>query len=191
MDLRIVATMLLYGQVCQNVMHFFNPDGALSLSAAADEFQNQWITNVKPRQIGNVQWTKIQVYNLSNPVLAPFEKSINILGTNSTTTLSRTFDCFVLKVQTAIAGRHGHGRIYLPGLHEGFLSNGLFQQSQVDAWATQLAIIKARFIGPPAAGPMTLAVREKAAPHTMTLATNILLRNIPGVQRRRNIGVGV
>lgn len=186
---RVTVSGLLYGQTHQNVLHVSNPDGALSHSQIADEFETHWISQVKTKQVTSMIYNQIIVSDSSGSGPPAFTKAVNVAGTNVANADAVPFSCFVVQLRTNLAGRHGHGRFYVSGVTNSAHTNGIVTAAVITAWNTTLATMKARF-AEGGTSALTLVLKEKNA-QVYHPVTDMIIRQYLGVQRRRNYGVGI
>lgn len=186
---RVVASGSILGQRCQNVMHFKNIDGALTHAQIVTEVNDFLLLRFRNLQNASWNWTDIAVQdNLdSTPDLLTVHA---ITGAGSLSgEPALTFAAGIFSIRTPMAGRHGHGRIYMPGVHGASVQSGVIQSGAFSAYQGAAANIKARFIVG-SVGPLLLGVAPRAHPGDWVQANDLVVRPNFGVQRRRNIGVG-
>jgi hypothetical protein len=193
-DHRITVSARYGGQLMQNVLHFKNTDGALSPAALANNVLVNWVRKVKLCQTSDCNNFAILVQNLSAPTTAAFNLPISEPGTQPSEHRMPTFVSAVFKYSTAFAGRHGRGRSFIPGVPTDFVFDWQLSPAGIVNYQTNVVTpIVAAFVSGGVAG-MPLCVRE----HVPGSGTDILheviaiaVRQQLGVQRRRNIGIGV
>src|SRR6187549_1948016 len=168
---RVVMTATFLGQRCQNVLHFLNPDGALTHLEISEELKPNFITQLRNVQNNQCSWTQISVQNVGT-------------GAGAVPAI-----CPVVSIRTGTAGRHGHGRFYIMGLHAESIANGTFQTDALAAYQTYVNNIKNRYKSG-GTGPITMVVCPRSDPMSYHVMTDLIVRSIFGIQRRRNIGVG-
>lgn len=191
---RVTISGVWYLQTFQNVLHFRNLDGLLSPQAIANDVLTNWVNRFKQRQVSSLKYTNILVQNEDNPNLAPFSLAIDVPGTHFNEDRMPSFTCLVLKKLTERAGRHGRGRVYLAGPSTDDAQVGIMTSSFIAGFKTVcLDPAKASYVGPGHTSALDLCVREEAPDGTFVYhpLIDLQLRNTYGVQRRRNIGVGV
>ncbi|RPJ19620.1 MAG: hypothetical protein EHM35_20435 [Planctomycetaceae bacterium] len=102
----------------------------------------------------------------------------------------------IFSLKTGFAGRRFRGRFYLGGLAYGSLqSTGLWQSATITASNTYGTAARNLNAGVQAVPMVVHSPTNAAVPGTQcqdcsTLVTSIIVRDIPGTQRRRRIGVG-
>lgn len=189
---RVKLSALIYGQTHQNVLHFANPDGALTDQEIALLIRDNWINNVKSEVTDDLIWNQISVKNLGSQV-AEYSLTIAIPGGQGTSIKEAPTLCFVLQLKTALAGRHGHGRVYQSGVHPTRQLSGIITNEQLILWTNKLTLVKAALCTPNPTTGLTMVVNRQGnvLESGGTPVTDIVVRSSLGVQRRRNYGVGV
>ena len=189
--MRVTMTATYLGQKLQNVMHFNNPDDALTHTQVKDAFQAGYFANIKNVLNAGFVETEVRVQKVDGtpdtPSVFPIAGQAGSLSGGG----APSFVAGLIRIKTASSGRHGHGRIYQGGVHGESLLNGVFQADAWAAWQTYVANIQNYFkVG--GSGPMTMCVVKRGAITTSDayLMTALVVPQIFGVQRRRNIGVG-
>lgn len=186
---RVVISGLMYGQTVQNVLHFINNSNALTPQQIALDVKNNWVDKVSIFQNANLVYSNILVQNLSDQILAPFSLTIFRQGQGFNDRRNTSTQCYVIKLVTARAGRHGRGRVFLGGVQSDSIQDGFLTSTALESWNTQVInVIKSAYIGG-VGNALELCVREKSGAMNPTI--DIQMRSLLGVQRRRNIGVGI
>src|SRR5882724_6695688 len=115
----------------------------------------------------------IQVTRIDIPLQVTINLPIAIAGLLGGGTVNlHPFACALLKIQTAVGGKHGRGRIYVPvpGLEnyeDGFMSLGMRT-----AWDTQfLSIVRPAYLGLHSSG-YGLGIIRKGHPEEFKSATS-------------------
>jgi len=190
---RVVVTGLMYGQTCQNVLHFINPDGLQTPQQMAIDINTHWVLPISNNINGQLIFTSILVQNLDDPQLAPFNLIIARQGQSFNDRRVPSTLCHVIKLSTTRAGKHGRGRSYIPGVTSDSMQDGQFtptglvflQQNMVDP-------LFAAYGPSSTISPLNLCVKEKTqGGFVLHPVIAMQLRSVIGFQRRRNIGVGV
>jgi hypothetical protein len=196
MIFRAVLNCLYYGQVCQNVMHFKKSDGVWpgDANALAVALRDHWIggtQGIRFRQEATCTWNQIQIYDAEDPNRAPAQLAIAVSGyETSFTGALPSFMAAILQIRSFVGGKHGRGRIYVPGITTGQFVLGSLGAPAIAAWDTTLAQLTAAFLQS-GSSQFTLGIAPRATPANFLSADVIRIASHPGVQRRRNIGVGV
>jgi len=193
---RVTITALMYGQKMQNVMNFDNNSG-LTPAQVCTEIRDYWIgttSGVGMHQwcTQSTVWVQVACQTRSSSPSPPAILTINQPGVQGASNEIVPFACVILKFKSEAAGRKGRGRIYCPGVMQGFFTNGLMDSDLGAYGNTALAGMNTRFTLS-GTGPITLLVGPK---NGITLAdyhyvTAITFSPFLGVQRRRNIGFGI
>jgi len=190
---RVTISATLDGQICQNVMHFNNPDGTKTASQIADSIETVWLANWKQFSHSGLVWFDIAVRELGS-LLAVFHKTIVVAGTGGGETEP---DCpviaRVIKLQTAVAGKHGRGRLFIPGMSKDAWVRGLVKPASITAGLPLMAALKSAYIT--AGGSESLRLYVMPRNGTVTAdgyqVEELVQRTTLGYQRRRSIGIGM
>lgn len=188
---RVTIRGAIFGQTINNVLHFLNPDGAQTLTQIADIVDTHWVTNVLPCSSASLNYTNIEVRTvaIATPP-SPFNKSINRVGAVTQTAPDTPLLSMLIRLQTAIAGRHGRGRVYLAGAPGGAMTAGNWSATTITARNINLAAILAA-LGSGGTQPIILHVCPRGDESAGVAVTALTLRTSVSVQRRRNYGVGI
>lgn len=196
---RVTMSALFYGQVCQNVVHVDNLDGALTLPQIAQLFYSYWIGDINGRgvhqwQVQSIKWVNVSVTDELGHPGAPYNLVLNRPGVQSADNGLITTASAIIKFSTAFRGRKGRGRIYVPGLQSGFTDQGLISATFHTFADTALSGMKDKFLaGGVANEGLNLIVGPRNGTQSIDfhIVTNMAFSNFVGVQRRRNIGSGI
>jgi hypothetical protein len=188
---RVTLYSTSLGQHYQNVLHFLNPDGALSHHDISEELKPNWISVIRNVQNNQLTWYQLDVQRVdiaSQPVdRFPMDPAAGSLSGN----IAPAVLCPLASIRTGVGGRRGHGRVYMPGLHGASVANGGWESGAFAAWVVKVANLETRYKSG-GTGPITLGVYPRNV-HDATAflsCTALVLQAILGVQRRRNLGVG-
>lgn len=190
---RVTITQLYGAQTCQNVLHFENFDGLMTPQAIANDVLTNWVQKVRSQQSSQLLHATILVQSVSNPNQAPFNLTTNLFGQSFGETRVPTFVAIVFKFLTARAGRHGRGRCFIPGVVTDHLDQYKLSAAGVTNWTNNVVNpIKLAYVPPNNTSPLNLCVREEAGANDLfNTLIDIQVRPVLGVQRRRNIGIGI
>lgn len=181
----------MMGSAIYNVVHFRKPDYVTSdLSALADDLDSYWVTYAQAKSIGEMLWLNINVRRVDGGTDPSFNKAISKAGTAGSNSQALPINALVFKLQTDIIGRHGHGRIYFPGVGHPCFQSGLLTAGCLASYQTLAGQWLARY-GPGGGSSFVLVIAERADPSTTHDVTSIVVRSTIGTQRRRNFGVGI
>jgi hypothetical protein len=193
MKVRVTTTFLWMGQQMQNVLHFSNPDGVLSLAAVASDIEANWIGNLRSAVDNRGKWINIGVRNLDDLNVAPYNKAVSITPINDHGDQQVPYMACIIRIRTGVAGKAGRGRVYVPGLATAHTQNGVISTGGFQQWDEPggvLHYVKLAYLASSTVSPLQIGVYH-LADHSFTGATDLTLNPVPGVQRRRNIGVGI
>lgn len=193
MILKITITAIYMGQRCQNVFYLERPDWVDSMhDSLAQELRDQWVFRVKGQQNVGFQYQNIQVQKWSGTPDVPYLLDI----TGNTGALAgpgyHPSIAVIFTFRTGIATRKGRGRIYNGGVHGETPLNGVLHPSALGAWSIVAAQLTAIYsltgsssftlqVGPPNTHDQT----------QFNAVQQIICRPYFGIQRRRNINIGV
>jgi len=187
--MRVTLSGTYLGQLCQNVIHFHNPDGALDDVAVREEILGNLVIPIRSLQNNQATWQVMQVQKVdgtpSTPSVFPLSGHVGSLSGSG----SPPFIAALVRIKTAFAGRHGHGRFYVWGVHGASVGNGVFESGAYSAYGTTFNTMTNRF-KTGGTGPLVMVVCPRSDPVNFHPMTALVVPNIFGVQRRRNIGVG-
>lgn len=115
-ECRIVG--LLRGQLCENVLHFFNTLGAFTqadLNTLADNLGAQWNGNVLPLISSDYTFELVQARDLTTQFAPTAEFSgASAAGGGGDAMPNNVASCFSLR--TGLPGRSNRGRLYIGGI---------------------------------------------------------------------------
>lgn len=187
--MRVTLTGTYLGQRCQNVIHFKNPDGALNNVAVREEVLGSLVIPIRSLQNNQATWVQMEVQKVDSPagVVDVFALSGHVGSLSGGGAPS--FLAALVRIKTATAGRHGHGRFYVWGVHGASVANGVFESGAFSAYGTTFATMTNRF-KTGGTGPLIMGVAPRSSPIDFIPMTALVVPSVFGVQRRRNIGVG-
>lgn len=188
---RITFSGLVFGQLCQNVVHFQNQDALLTEQAIAEEMRDQYLNELRFRQSNQFKWINIAVQTVEPTGSLGVNLPVNIMGSAAGATGNQpSTACAIIKIQTTELGRRGRGRIFIPVPDPGIFEQGVLTAGALFQWENGiLNLIRTRYFltgGP----PITIGVAPKANPSQWHAAISVNIKTIGGTQRRRQIGVG-
>jgi len=194
---RVTVSGLLWGSVVQNVLHFKNPDGTLTPSQIAAEIYDNFLGHTAlvgyQHITGNVvTYFSIKVEELATTPPSPYTFNFTRAGEVSAGNDVMPQVCLVVQIRTALAGRHNHGRFYVPGFPTSFATQGIIN-SNATAYIVQcLPAMEARF-KLSGSGPLILGVnpRHDNTGVNFVSMTGLQVSAKPGIQRRRGVGIGI
>lgn len=190
---RVTFTGTVWGTVtCQNVVHFDNPDGLLTNAQIAAELRDNWCVLLCAGMMNTAGFRNITVATVGSAV-SPYNLPVVVNGidavdpTTGTMAVNQKF-----RIHTPTAGRKGRGRIYLWGYRANLVSQGIVNATGITNMTIRLNAIQARYVGIGHTGPIALGVMPRGgASADFIFADFLVLSLVPGVQRRRSVGVGL
>lgn len=187
--MRVTLTGTYLGQRCQNVIHFKNPDRALTDVACREEILGTFVIPIRSLQNNQATWVQMEVQKVDGTpdAVSVFALSGHVGSLSGGGAPS--FLAALVRIKTAVAGRHGHGRFYIWGVHGASVANGVFESGAFSAYGTTFANITARYKNG-GTGPLIMGVAPRSSPSSFIDMTALVVPSVFGVQRRRNIGVG-
>jgi hypothetical protein len=191
--IRTIVTSLYLGQRIQNVMVFDKPDFITAdLNTLCQTLRDQWVFRIKQQQNAGFAYQNITAQKIEAAPAPPF--LLDILG-NTGALAGNGYHpsvAMVYSFRTHLATKAGRGRIYIGGIHGESILNGQFHPTVAGSFAliaTQLTSLFAEG----GSNPFHLMVGPRASTDSTDYkaVVQIIARPICGIQRRRNINVGV
>ena len=188
---RITPSCLVDGQICQNVVHFEHL-GSSTPQALGTIFVNEWLSQIRPFQHAGAVWFDVAVRQVSPVGPAEQHVTISLAGTGgSKSAFDVPFCARVLQFRTTVAGRHGRGRLFIPGTSASAWDSGIIKPVSITAGAPLITQLKIRFIGPDAPSTLNLVLARRSDPSQTLLVNDILQRTVLGHMASRGIGRGM
>lgn len=188
---RITPSCIVDGQICQNVLHFEHL-GSFTLTQLADMFVQEWMPQIRPFQHNSAVWFDVAVRQVSPVGPAEQHKTISLAGTGgSKTAFDVPFCARVIQFRTLVAGRHGRGRMFIPGTSAGSWDSGIIKPVSITAGAPLVQNLKDRFIGSVPVTQMHLVLARRSDPSQTLLVNDIVQRTVLGHMASRGIGRGM
>lgn len=177
---------------CQNVVVFDDGNNNFTDLQVATELRDNWLTLIKAGQVTTFAWRNISIERIGSGV-APLNLAVNVQGVDSVDNLGGTqVICVKWRIHTTFPGKKGRGRIFLPAFRSVYWSAGQLTSLGITNISGLITTVKNRYVGPGSSGPLKLGVRGRGASDSgFHAADDITLSITPGVQRRRNLGVGI
>ena len=198
MIIKLVLTGLMNSAVCQNVLHFSKdgavfPNDANALMFTMRDFGLSGSQGLTQRQANTFKWTRLDAYPLHQPDQTPTSLIVNLPGLK----VGNSFQSFAMlsflwHLKSFTQGKRGRGRMFIPGIDPVGWNNGVMTATEQGLWDPLITNWKTRFTGPAASSGWKLRIHGKdSSEESAPVVAQIELSNKPGVQRRRNIGVGL
>lgn len=186
---RVTLSALRYGQVCQNVLHFQHKLAVWDAQSIVTDIVNNWIPQAIRFSGTQCVYKSVLAQCVNEPTLPTFTLAINIAGTQFDDQRCPGTTASVVKLSTGTGGRHGRGRIFFPGPASDAFQFGVHQATFSGQAQGFLDTLMAHY-GPEGSSDLRLGILNRATKQ-LTFVTGMQLRTVPGVQRRRNIGIGI
>ena len=188
---KVTTTGIIHNSVTiQNVLHFSNPDGTLDHNAIAANLIAGWMTQWAPGLPNQFRWFDIAVQTVGSAAVVTHHLC-NVAGTGFNDLYCHPCLCLKVRLHTPVGGRHGRGRIYMCPLPSNGWDSGIIRADQIANWITRAGLA----VGPYLSGggnALTIGVLKKGGSSADFIqATSFSLSPTAGIQRRRNIGVGI
>jgi hypothetical protein len=189
---RVTFSGLTIAGVCQNVVHFHDPDGSQTHPALAAYLIANWINPLRTVQNNNFSWIQLLIQTVDGPTPPASVHPISPGGGGSFGDMAAPFVTALFQIHTSAPGRKGRGRIFIPGMSIGEFvdrgrldsgSYGLFQTNVLNGWRTKFLL--------GGTAPVTLGVCSRSNPTDFSAAEFIDVRQWAACQRRRNYFVGI
>lgn len=191
---RVTITGRYHGQTIQNVIHLRNLDGTHSNQAIAAFIVSDWVPVFQNLHHNSFQYVSAEVREILTPTPGPaFNLPFTLVGGGGTTE-SPSFSCFKLRFGTALAGKKFRGRYYIGGISQALFNSGMVISA---TGITRLQAVSNNIVqkwcgvGPGAIPGLDLVIAHKDTQILPTLVISCIHAPIQGVQRRRNLGVGI
>jgi hypothetical protein len=187
---RVTVVYTQQGQQMNNVIHFSGPSSdPAQMNALADEVTAHWVPEIRSQQSGDVRYVAI-IVRLLDSQFAPITKAISI-GGGSGNDNDKTTYCHVVRIRSALIGKHGRGRVYIGGIPNNADQKSFLDTDRVTAWTNHLATIMA-WCGPTGSSAFRIGITRKQNP-TANFIEAVRLEIAPqySLQRRRKVGIGV
>lgn len=193
--IRVVFTGTSWGSITsQNVVAFLvNPGAGLTTAQMAAELRDNWCTILAQGQTTQFGWRNISLYVVGSGVSAiNLPIVVNGIDASDPSTGTQVL-CQKFRIHTNTAGRKGRGRIYLPGYRANLWTQGTLNATGITNMTIRLNAIKNRYVGiaNPAAQIALGVLPRGDDPSKFIYADDLSLSLVPGVQRRRSLGLGV
>lgn len=185
----------LQGQACENVFHYrvtADADGSALEQGLFNHMRDTIIGTVKAGTSSGCVWNEIRVQKIwPLPARVPLIGAISIAGEVVAAAMPAEV-AFVVSTSSFFAGRAYRGRKYYAGLPFSYFdpSTGLWNSAAQIAWAPVESAMIINALSSPPSGIMEPIIYHRLT-HTATLITKAVQKNIPRVQRRRQIGRGI
>ena len=182
----VIFTGTYYAQLWQNRFHLESVEGFVGdAQTIANALNTDWVFQFRGNQVSDVVWSNINVKRLS----APFEQHIlpiGLTGAHAGEPQRASFIAGVMQKKTGLAGKQNRGRFYIPGIRGGGTQGGLIVGNELTFWTSACNVLKSKFIDPLPHNVRLVIKHEEGS----TPVTSLVMRQVLGCIRTRNIGVG-
>lgn len=187
---RVILSGTMLGQLCQNVMHFARDDTfGFNQVHLAERIATRWADEIRSRISNNATISQVEVKRIDIPDQVPHIRPINTVGASASGLEANPYSCFKLKLVGPSPGRQFRGRIYVWGLNPADMNFGFIRNAVVLLWQGSISVLMQRW-GPGGTEGYQLVIAPRDNPTNFKAVVDMRLASVPGVQRRRNIGVG-
>jgi hypothetical protein len=184
-------SQLQYTQTFQNVFHIFDGETPFVPLTIKGLVETYWINVVKPYQLSSLSYRLIQLRQVDVLGQPTYNYAINITASGGSAIETWGPLSQLYSFHTLTAGPRGRGRTYLAGQYGGDVVANQWSSARFTAMTTLAAALTTRWVGATPTSGMNLVVCGRESLPTPHFVTEIVPQPIPGVQRRRNYGVGI
>lgn len=189
---RVTLTASFRGMIMQNVLHFDQHASGITGQTICEIVRDQWLDQQRFFSVDQVIWINVSATQVDPGVGLTTNLAVNITGAaNATSSNDHPVLCEKIRVQTATVGRHGRGRIYCPVAAVSGGNVGIVNAATITSRNARLATLMARFNDNNPSTFITYGIIPRDTPSSFKPAINMFLDSKYGIQRRRNIGVGI
>lgn len=189
---RVTLTGVRWGKLTmQNCLHFEDVSSLMTDEQVATELATNWCVMWAVRQSNNFGWRNISVFRPGTSA-TPSNFPIVVNGTDGVDNLGGT--CVTnlkIRILTAFAGKRGRGRFYLPAVRDQYIELGEYNATAITNITPTITSVTNRYKSVGGTGPLQLGVRGRGDNDEFHPMLNLTMSTVPGIQRRRNIGIGI
>lgn len=189
---RVTLTGIRWGKLTmQNCLHFEDISSLMTDEQVATEIRTQWCTMWAVRQASTFGWRNISIFRPGTS-FTPSNFPIVVNGTDGVDASGGTnVTGLKIRILTAFAGKRGRGRFYLPAVRDQYIEFGEYNAQAITNITPTITAVESRYKSPGGSGPIHLGVRGRGTNDEFHPMIALSMSVIPGIQRRRNIGVGI
>jgi len=189
---RVTLTASFRGMIVQNVLHFDQHDSGITGATITEIIRDQWMDQFRGFSVDQVIWTNIGATQVTPSVGLTTNLAVSITGNaNATSAGDHPCICEKIRVQTATPGKTGRGRIFCPVASLFGHNLGILNPATIAARNVKLATLMSRFPDDDPPFGITFGIAPRDNPSAFKPATTMFCDSKYGIQRRRNIGVGI
>jgi hypothetical protein len=177
---------------CQNVIHFEDLGGTMTEQQVMVELRDNWCVKMCALLTNKFGYRNIAIQKMGGDFQV-FSFPVVVNGTDGVDNIGGTMvTSMKLRIITDFPGKKGRGRIYQSGIRDQFWESGQLQASAYAFLEPKLDQIRARYVGNVFNGPLKLGVYGRGPENSgFHAASQLIISPTPGIQRRRNLGVGI
>lgn len=188
---RCTLEYVYLGQVLNNVLYFNDLSGIKTDQQIASELTNNFLQYIRPMQASTMAYTNWYVAGTGAPGGGANKLPV-IPSTSGGLVMTSAFSPMAIlwSLRTAVNGRSFRGRVYWGAIdNQRTTTGGRWISSYLTTMQTATVNLLGRYGGANPASGIQWGVWSKKLQSFHAIET-ILIRDIPAVQRRRNINVG-
>lgn len=187
---RVTLTQSLWGETLQNVLHFTHFEAnPLAMPELVTDLKATWIPQVKWIQQDQLRYVGARVQILESQYAA-YSEALNVAGSAGGSNDYKTYNAHILQLRTPFLGRTGRGRQYIGGVALNLTDKGIIKSDIVTSWNNHILTLVDTYCQSGVSN-FRLVVNPHGPTVNAKIVTSITLNPIEGIQRRRNIGVGI
>ena len=190
---RVTLTGIRWAQVTmQNVLHFEDLSSVMTDDQVMLEIRDNWCQMWATHQSNTFGWRNISIQRIgavaspaNYPIVINGQDGVDNLGGSCVTNLK-------IRIHTNFPGRKGRGRFFLPAVRDQYIESGQFNQQAIANITPTIDAVGERYCNIQATGPLQLGVMGRGPENSgFHPSTGLHMSLVPGIQRRRNLGVGI
>lgn len=174
--------------ITENLIHCRNEDGfTYTKTQFLDNLYTRFLTQLAFNQANNFTWTKMSIWKWYDDTDAPLDVAISLGGSSGAAIQYFGPMAAVFQKKTAVSGKTGRGRFYMPAAPGTNLFNGKWSSSYLTNLEANRTAINAWLTGPtPLAHINLVLVPKESDTEEYKDLTDFKPRDYPGTQVRRN-----
>jgi len=171
-----------------NVLHWRGDVGSVteaSMDDLASAIEEDWVSTVRQYQVSGLTYVGCQIRSVENPLVGK-DYAFAVAGALTGDYGARQVS-IVCALKSGLIGRRFNGRFYLGGISEAYITNGAVLSNVVTEMTA--ALTAKTEIQTSTGVPWALQVYSKKF-GVSTPVNAVLVRDNPGIIRKRRLGVG-
>lgn len=189
---QVTLTGQIWGQNCKNVLHFQRDNATQEhMGQLAVSMNEVWLQHISFTQAQQFTWHRIDVKHIDEQPMAPVVLAINKGGQFFLGAAVWGVQCFVYQLKTASSlARRNRGRFYVSGIHPETIA-GIWSPGRLLLMQQTATTLIDNYVGNAPISGFSLVVTSRNNPiQDIKTVTDIVARNYPGTQVRRNLHRG-